>query len=428
MNKISIMMHDDTPLHDQIQDQIITLFHRESVYISSSTTTTNHPPPLRHIHNRGRILKWFYTVVAHFQYDRDVIPISMDYIDRFLVSNSSTKDISSRLYKLIAMTSLYLAIKLHVSDDPQQKRICLQEYACLSKGLISPKDICSMERCILDTIDWRVHPVSPMCFVRYFFRLMEPIRRNEVPNVQSGKIAPEDENYECQSMDLCMKVLSNIALYFTELAICMPETTAYFQLDKDKDCSMDSRSFAPSTIAYASIILSMEMVSYSALPLVIRELFLRKCKELSIHNHYSLHPDRRDVQELQIRIEKSFTLDKHLNRVAAHGGRANRCISEIYPIKKAIRCGILNSRFFEGISISRAIDFKDSDLSPTSSLSRGISTSIPFNRITFRTGPHISISTAKRKPITCEDYHFSPTSSTDQDISSCDLPPRKRIK
>jgi len=429
MYEISIQMHNDAFLQNQIQDQILALLQRESSYISSSTTTKNYSPPLKHIRNRAEVLKWYYNFVAHYQYDREVITMSMDYLDRFLLSNSTAKDITTRTYKLVAMTSLYLGVKLHVGDISTKRKIHLQDYASLSEGLFSPENISSMERCILDTLNWRVHPVSPMCFVRYFLKLMEPIIRKKVINNLSGNNISQDGTYE--RIHLCIEVLSSIALYFTELTICMPETTAYFHLNRSKHCSMDRRTFAPSIIAYASILLSMEMVSYSALPFVIRESFLQKCTQLRNKDHNALHPDRKDIKELQVRIQKNFTLDKILNQTAARDGRDYRCISETNPIDTAIRYGILNSRFLEGISTCCAIDSAETlsygDLDHSLVLSRGGSSSIP-DRVTCRASPNIPVSTAKRKPIVCKHYHSSPTSSMDKDASSCKLPARKRMR
>jgi len=425
MDNISIQINDDAFL----QDQIIALLHRESRYISSSTIAKNHQPPRKYIHNRGKIITWLYDAVNYFQFDREVVPICMDYLDRFLLSNSTTKDISTRIYKLVAMTSLYLAVKLNIGNISPKRNMCLQEYASFSEGLFSPENISSMERCILDTLKWRVNPVSPMCFVRYFLKLVEPMRTIEVMNDPSSDITSQDRKYERMIMDLCMDVLNRIAVYFTELAICMPETTAYFHLTRGKDCSIESFTFTPSTIAYASILLSMDMISYSALPLGIRESFLSKCTQFCTDTHYSLRPDRKDIRELQVRIKKNFTLDTFLSQVFAEDGRAYRCASESYPLTTAIRYGILNTRFLDGISIScstnsaETLYYRESNYSQTSPR---IKTSYKLsNRITYRASPCIPVFTAKRKPIICEDDHSSPTSSMYKDVSSCNLPAKK---
>mmetsp|Transcript_5404 Transcript_5404/g.11074 ORF Transcript_5404/g.11074 Transcript_5404/m.11074 type:complete len:772 (+) Transcript_5404:434-2749(+) len=78
---------------------------------------------------RRRIASWMYDVVDHFKYDRNVVSIALRYIDQYvshlLLKSPSSKKLSSsgngssspaikrRHFQLIAVTSLYLAIKVH---------------------------------------------------------------------------------------------------------------------------------------------------------------------------------------------------------------------------------------------------------------------------------------------------------------------------
>mmetsp|Transcript_18175 Transcript_18175/g.39288 ORF Transcript_18175/g.39288 Transcript_18175/m.39288 type:complete len:810 (-) Transcript_18175:158-2587(-) len=94
---------------------------------------------------RKRIASWMYDVVDHFQYDRNVVSIALRYIDQYVghllvenakgmrrtesgigisrgsSSSSSGQPIKRRHFQLIAVTSLYLAIKVHgelMENDP----------------------------------------------------------------------------------------------------------------------------------------------------------------------------------------------------------------------------------------------------------------------------------------------------------------------
>lgn len=77
---------------------------------------------------RKRIASWMFDVVDHFLYDRNVVSIALWYIDRYvghlLVEEernqrrgsgieSDSQPIKRRHFQLIAVTSLYLAIKVH---------------------------------------------------------------------------------------------------------------------------------------------------------------------------------------------------------------------------------------------------------------------------------------------------------------------------
>lgn len=76
---------------------------------------------------RKRIASWMYDVVDHFSYDRNIVSISLRYIDQYvsyLLANSSrvgSQVVKRRHFQLIAVTSLYLAIKIHgelLEEDP----------------------------------------------------------------------------------------------------------------------------------------------------------------------------------------------------------------------------------------------------------------------------------------------------------------------
>ena len=88
---------------------------------------------------RKRIASWMYDVVDHFRYDRNVVGVALTFIDRYVGhllvedarregssrsssgSSSSSGPVKRRHFQLIAVTSLYLAIKVHgelCEDDP----------------------------------------------------------------------------------------------------------------------------------------------------------------------------------------------------------------------------------------------------------------------------------------------------------------------
>jgi len=84
---------------------------------------------------RKRIASWMYDVVDHFRYDRNVVGVALTFIDRYVghllvqdarrdgssSSSGSSGPVKRRHFQLIAVTSLYLAIKVHgelCEDDP----------------------------------------------------------------------------------------------------------------------------------------------------------------------------------------------------------------------------------------------------------------------------------------------------------------------
>ncbi|KAL7477711.1 hypothetical protein ACHAW6_003510 [Cyclotella cf. meneghiniana] len=78
---------------------------------------------------RKRIASWMYDVVDHFKYDRNVVAIALRYIDQYvshlLLRKSGTTGeaiVKRRHFQLIAVTSLYLAIKIHgeLHEEPEK--------------------------------------------------------------------------------------------------------------------------------------------------------------------------------------------------------------------------------------------------------------------------------------------------------------------
>lgn len=106
-----------TPLHVKYYP---TEFEDDTNTISSGKSTKIGPW-------RKRIASWMYEVVDHFSYDRNIVSISLRYIDQYvsyLLANSSrvgSQVVKRRHFQLIAVTSLYLAIKIHgelIEEDP----------------------------------------------------------------------------------------------------------------------------------------------------------------------------------------------------------------------------------------------------------------------------------------------------------------------
>ena len=99
--------------------------------ISSSTTTSG----INEVW-REKICEWSYQVIDHFDFSREVVAISVHYLDRYL----STRTVNKRIFQLVAMTTLYLAIKLH-----DQGIVSMASMIELSRGYFLVKQMEEME-------------------------------------------------------------------------------------------------------------------------------------------------------------------------------------------------------------------------------------------------------------------------------------------
>ncbi|KAL7442026.1 hypothetical protein ACHAXH_007187 [Discostella pseudostelligera] len=160
---------------------------------------------------REKICEWCYQVVDHFDFNREVVSVTMSYLDRYL----ATRTVNRRIFQLAAMTALYLAIKLF---EPGKLR--MSSLIDLSRGYFMSEHIVTMEDSMLQSLKWHVHPPTPLAYCRDFMGLVSsdihPVARHDV---------------------------NELARFMTELSVC-----DYWFVTKK-----------PSSIALASLINAMEL-------------------------------------------------------------------------------------------------------------------------------------------------------------------------
>lgn len=285
---------------------------------------------------RSKICEWCYRIIDHFQYDREVVSIAMDYFDRMLLSKCfGSFPVPSSTYQLTAMSSLYIAIKCHGDhgDDEschRNHRLCINSYVELSRGQFTRTQILSMEQTILETLEWKVNPITPMCFVSYFVRMFP----------ETCEFMPQNH------WDLILHILHELSRYFTELAICLVDVTNSLscKLGADKTEAMVNKSFQSSSIAFASILISMELISIEALPYDLRMNFLKVAEEISC-DALAMFPGDQDkmshlsselphIQYLKEVIRNNFSPATILEE--------SEDINSNHPITIAKNAGILN--------------------------------------------------------------------------------------
>lgn len=159
----------------------------------------------------------YYEFIDHYNFDREVVGVAVNYFDRYISSQKSCEDVHTKdKYQIIAVTSLFLAIKLHsMSED------CLVESRAraltrLLYGNVNPKEIYEMEIEILLLLDWRMNPPTLHQFALNFSQL-HPL----------GDCCSTTTSY-----------LYEATRYQVELAIFIPALLAKFK---------------PSVIAYAAL-------------------------------------------------------------------------------------------------------------------------------------------------------------------------------
>lgn len=117
---------------------------------------------------RVKMCEWCYQVVDFCKFRRETVSISMSYLDRFLGTRKGRYALLDRKdYQLVAMTTLYMAIKLH---EPLEMETSL--LADLSRGAYNEVEIMDMEQSVLDALNWRIQGPTVLAFVQHFLALL----------------------------------------------------------------------------------------------------------------------------------------------------------------------------------------------------------------------------------------------------------------
>ena len=183
---------------------------------------------------REKICEWCYQVVDHFDYNREVVSVAMNYLDRYL----ATRTVNRRIFQLAAMTALYLAIKLF-----EPGKLKMSSLIDLSRGYFLAEHIVTMEDSMLQSLKWYVHPPTSFAFCRDFMRLV------------SGDIAPRARHD-----------VNELARFMTELSVC-----DYWFIAKK-----------PSSIALAALINAIELQGPKKVDPRYKVEFLHRVVELGM--------------------------------------------------------------------------------------------------------------------------------------------------
>lgn len=142
---------------------------------------------------REQICDWCYQVIDHCDIDRDVVGISLYYFDRYLSKITIQASINEMLLQLVAMTSLYLAVKVHST-----RKIAVSSMISLSEGKFRVDHVLKMEDCIIKTLHWRLNPPTPSIYL----------------NVVSPVL------HDSKDEDGLPNTVLNLARYLLELSVC----------------------------------------------------------------------------------------------------------------------------------------------------------------------------------------------------------------
>ena len=148
-------------------------------------------------------------------------------------------------FHLATLTALYLAMKLY-----EPRKIRLDRLACLSRGNFAAEDVAAMERRMLSSLAWAVHPPTRIDFLASFCGLLPAAAAPVGPPASSPGAGPDDGAVNAD--------LYELARFFVELSVW---DARFVHLD-------------PSAAALGALFNAMGMIGEGRFPPSRKEAFL----------------------------------------------------------------------------------------------------------------------------------------------------------
>lgn len=110
---------------------------------------------------RYQMVEWFQELIRYFQYQPDTLEVAMSILDRYVAAKPEIME-RPREYQMAAVTSLYIAAKMHEPRGMTADQI----YDLSTELYRAEKSLEQEELDILHTIGWRVNPPTPTALMR----------------------------------------------------------------------------------------------------------------------------------------------------------------------------------------------------------------------------------------------------------------------
>jgi len=257
-------------------DQLFSLLKLEESYFEKAPSVAGESktaPGSRsqfHVAWRRKICEWSYEVVDQFGYDREVVLVAINFIDRMIGQNEIIPqgidaDTAGKL-QLLALTCLYMSMKIHGDSDRSNcelMSVSVEHFVVLGRQCFTAEDIRSKEKRVLFALGWKVNPPTPITFLTLFLKnSWEKIKLMDEIDVSS----------------VTLEKVFHLARYLGELSVCLPEV---------------STQYRASTIAQATVACALELIctQTSLKEAVMNEFFSPSCDVDEINNlEEKLHP------------------------------------------------------------------------------------------------------------------------------------------
>jgi hypothetical protein len=255
-----------------------------TIYSSSRSENDNNNNELQ-AQWRRMLIDWMFFVVDYCKLQRGAVAAGAYFLD---VAVSKGLVTSAEEHQLAAATCLQLALKLFDNSAIQLGRLVQ-----LGRGLFTEDDVVDLERKILVAMNWQMHPPTTYCFLRQYELLL-----------------PSSLSSNTQQM------MSQIIKLVAEIATSEQTYT----------------KFPPSRVAYAGLLIAMELIDHTDLPLHHRHCFVVNMSNVA--NLESKSPTvLKAFEELKQSLDKNSKLGDLINSITKSNSLTNKQYS---PMSKPI--------------------------------------------------------------------------------------------
>lgn len=296
---------------DEVADRLISMQHQESTTYRCGDYLDAYDNDMMSTQERtidrdcrSKMVEWSYQVSDFCKFQRESVAMATNYLDRFLATSSLCAQRAlcyKKEFQLVAMTSLYISVKLF---EPLAMDAGL--LAHISHGCYSEVDIIEMEREVLKSLGWMVNGPTVHAFLNHIMELLQA----------------SPYGYD----DTMVMTILDFSKFQAEIAVC------------DYDLALEK----PSTVALAALMNSIEGIEEMLFPAQSRFQFFHHISEIS--GGY-LDPFSSEVNEIRARLLELFS---------KNSGYELPQIANLTPvIKTAERC-IMDMEFKLSSSLTRS--------------------------------------------------------------------------
>ncbi|XP_065872906.1 cyclin-D3-1 [Euphorbia lathyris] len=117
--------------------------------------------------SRQEAIDWILKVNSYYGFSNLTSILAINYLDRFLICPKKDNDDNKPwMIQLLAVTCLSLAAKIEETQVPLLLHLQVED----TKYVFEAKTIQRMELLVLSTLQWKMHPVTPLSFVDHIIR------------------------------------------------------------------------------------------------------------------------------------------------------------------------------------------------------------------------------------------------------------------